>query len=132
MRIDGRWHLFRDGVLRPVVDAAVQTPSGSWQAVMFLLDAGADRTVFDQTFLSLLAALALPADDTPELGGVGGKVDCLFIQSRLVLSHVQGDGPVRASLRGRPSVATLALSAGRGAHGGTPVQVFIKIIVTEY
>src|SRR5260370_40180661 len=80
MRIDGRWHLFRDGVLRPVVDAAVQKPSGSWQAVMFLLDAGADRTVFDQTFLTLLAALARPADATPELGGVGGKVDCIFIE----------------------------------------------------
>ncbi|MEK6409693.1 MAG: hypothetical protein AABN34_22445 [Acidobacteriota bacterium] len=57
---------------------------------MFLLDAGADRTVFDQTFLSLLAELALPADDTPELGGVGGKVDCLFIQSRL--AFVRADG----------------------------------------
>lgn len=38
----------------------------------------------------MLAELALPADDTPELGGVGGKVDCLFIQSRL--AFVRADG----------------------------------------
>ena len=69
MRIDGRWHLFRDGALRPVVDAAVQAPSGTFHTVMLLLDAGADRTVFDHTFLSMLSPLALPAEETPELGG---------------------------------------------------------------
>ena len=83
MRIDGRWHLFKDGVLRPVIDAAIETPSGTWQPVLFLLDAGADRTVLDYTFLPLLAPLALPANETPKLGGVGGRVDCIFIQSRL-------------------------------------------------
>jgi len=90
MRIDGRWHRFKDGVLRPVFDAAVQTPEGNWQAVMLLLDAGADRTVFDATLLSLLAPLALPEDETPELGGVGGKVDCIFIMSRLAFLRSDG------------------------------------------
>ncbi len=83
MRVEGRWHLFDDGVLRPVIDAAVQTPTGSWQSVTFLLDAGADRTVFDAHFLSLLSPLALSAAQTPELGGVGGKVGCIFVQARL-------------------------------------------------
>ena len=90
MRIDGRWHLFRDGILRPVVDAAVKTPSGAWRPVTFLLDAGADRTVFDSGFLSLLLSLALPGDETPELGGIGGKVDCIFIQTRLAFVSYQG------------------------------------------
>lgn len=90
MRIEGRWHLFKDGVLRPVVDAALQTSAGTWQVLMFLLDAGADRTVFDASFLPLLSPLALPAAQTPEIGGVGGKVGCVFIQTSL--AFVRDDG----------------------------------------
>ena len=51
MRVEGSWRFFDDGVVRPVIDAAVATPAGDWQRVMFLLDAGADRTVFDARFL---------------------------------------------------------------------------------
>jgi len=46
MRVEGRWHPFDDGLVRPVIDAAVQTPAGTWQSITLLLDAGADRTVF--------------------------------------------------------------------------------------
>ena len=90
MRVDGRWHRFRDDVLRPVIDGAVQTAAGSWQSVTFLLDAGADRTVFDASFLPLLSPLILPAVQTPELGGVGGKVDCVFVQTRLAFARHDG------------------------------------------
>jgi hypothetical protein len=90
MRVDGRWHRFKDGTLRPVIDAAVQTPEGTWQLVMFLLDAGADRTVVDASFLPLLSPLALPTAQTPELGGVGGKVGCVFIQTRLAFARDDG------------------------------------------
>ena len=103
MRIEGRWHLFKDGVLRPVIDATVQTPTGTWQAVMFLLDAGADRTVFDASLLSVLAPLALPAAQTPELGGVGGKVGCVFVQTSI--AFVQDDGK-RVTVRGPFGVFT--------------------------
>ena len=97
MRIDGRWHLFKDGVLRPVVEAAVQSGPGTLQPVMFLLDAGADRTVFDSSFRPLLSSLALPEEETPELGGIGGKVDCFFIHTRLAFVSVDGK---RATVQG--------------------------------
>jgi hypothetical protein len=90
MRIDGRWHLFKDGILRPVIDAAIQGPTGTLHTVMFLLDAGADRTVFDHTFVPLLNPLAVASEETPELGGVGGKVDCVFIRSRLAFVSSEG------------------------------------------
>lgn len=90
MRIEGRWHLFKDGIFRPVIDAAVKTPMGTWEAVTFLLDAGADRTVLDASFLSLLAPLAVPATQTPELGGVGGRVECRFV--RTAIAFVRDDG----------------------------------------
>jgi hypothetical protein len=90
MRVDGRRHLFKDGVIRPVIDGVVQTPVGSWEPVLFLLDAGADRTVFDASFLTLLSPLGLPAAQAPALGGVGGPVGCLFVQTRI--AFVRDDG----------------------------------------
>lgn len=36
MRVEGRWHTFVDGVVRPVIDAEVQTPAGGWQRVMLV------------------------------------------------------------------------------------------------
>jgi len=90
MRVEGRWHRFKDGVLRPVIDAAVQTPTGTWQSVTLLLDAGADRTVFDASFFSLLSPFALPNAQTPELGGVGGKVGAIFVQTRLAFTRDDG------------------------------------------
>jgi hypothetical protein len=87
MRVEGRWHLFDDSVLRPVIDASLQTPAGAWQRVTLLLDAGADRTVFEARFLSLFSSSVLPPTETPELGGVGGKVDCVFVQARLAFTR---------------------------------------------
>ncbi len=103
MRVDGRWHQFRDDVLRPVIDAAVQTPSGDWQNVTFLLDAGADRTVFDASFLSLLSTLVLPVDQTPALGGIGGKVSCVFVHTRIAFARHDGK---RATVNGPFGVFT--------------------------
>jgi hypothetical protein len=90
MRVEGRWQEFPDGVARPVIEAKVQGANGKWLDVTFLLDAGADRTVFDAASLAALAPLALPADQTPKLGGVGGPVDCLFIQTRIAFTRTDG------------------------------------------
>ena len=108
MRVEGRWHRFKDGVLRPVIDAAVQTPSRTWQSVTLLLDAGADRTVFDASFLSLLSPLALPVAQTPELGGIGGKISAVFIQTRLFFTRDDGK---RVTVQGPFGVFTDLLSS---------------------
>ena len=83
MLVRGAWFLFPDGISRPVTEAGIQTASGIWQTVTFLLDAGADRTVLEARFLPLLSALALPLEESPALAGVGGKVGCSFVQTRL-------------------------------------------------
>ena len=90
MRIEGRWHLFDDGATRPVVDAFVQKPDGAWKSVTFLLDSGADRTVFEASLLPLLNSLVLPDSDPPNLSGVGGKVGCLLLQTRLGFTRDDG------------------------------------------
>jgi hypothetical protein len=99
MRVDGRWHRFQDGPLRPVIDAAVLSPSGVWQNITMLLDCGADRTVFDASLLSLFSPLA--SSQNLELGGVGGNVDSKVIQTRL--AFVRDDGN-RVTVQGQFSV----------------------------
>lgn len=90
MLVEGYWHQFDDGVIRPVVDATVQTADGDELDVTFLLDADADRTVFDTTFLSAFAPMALPVDQAPQLSGVGGQADCLFVQTRITFTRADG------------------------------------------
>ena len=90
MLVRGWWHTFDDGFVRPVVEGTVQTPGDDWEPVVFLLDAGADRTVLDASVLQLLSTLALPEQRSPQLGGVGGKAQCVFVQTRLGFTRDDG------------------------------------------
>jgi hypothetical protein len=56
-----------------------------------VLDAGADRTVFDATFMSVLAPSTVPGSQSPRLRGVGGDVQCLFVQTVIALSRSDGN-----------------------------------------
>jgi hypothetical protein len=51
MRIVGEWRLADDGVTRPFVEADVQAADGGMLPEIFLIDCGADRTVFSESFL---------------------------------------------------------------------------------
>jgi hypothetical protein len=57
MRVNGAWMPADDGVIRPVVPGLVLLPDNQWHEVSFLLDAGADRTVFSTGFLLRLREL---------------------------------------------------------------------------
>src|SRR5574341_1610362 len=58
MLISGVWHSCDDGIVRPVIRAEVLSGNGSWVKTLFLLDTGADRTVFS---VDILRALRLPS-----------------------------------------------------------------------
>jgi hypothetical protein len=58
MRVEDRWHLFRDGVSRPVLNA--------------------------------VELMALPATETPLLGGVGGKAESIFVETRVGFTRDNG------------------------------------------
>ncbi len=90
MQVEGRWHDFKDGAIRPVIEAKVRASSGNWEEVLFLLDSGADRTVFEARFLHLLSSLAVPEEESPQLGGIGGTTECLFVQTRLMFTRDDG------------------------------------------
>jgi hypothetical protein len=57
MLVTGEWQLRDDGVMRPIVRAKVLGGAGNLVPENFLIDSGADRTVFSAT---LLAQLQLP------------------------------------------------------------------------
>jgi hypothetical protein len=54
MQINGEWLLCDDGVVRPVIRGEILTNERFWQPAAFLVDTGADRTVFSAATLSKL------------------------------------------------------------------------------
>ena len=72
-----------DGIVRPVIQATALAGSGSWLPVDFLVDVGADRTVFAAPTLANLELPVMPAHQ--QLGGVGGAVPTVGIDSQIRL-----------------------------------------------
>jgi hypothetical protein len=94
MRIVGEWQLCDDGVTRPTVRAKVLGNSGLLIADDFLIDTGADRTVFSA---GLLARLALPtraAQPDFTLSGIGGTRDFVYVTTAVEFIRDDG-GPAR-------------------------------------
>ena len=46
IQIDGEWLLCDDGIVRPVIRGEILDSDGLWVPSAFLVDTGADRTVF--------------------------------------------------------------------------------------
>ena len=90
MRINGDWLECDDGVIRPSVKAMVRLADGQWVEVTFLLDAGADRTVFSAWFLHLLRPLVVGESAQSHLAGVGGPVNSIIIET--AIGFVKDDG----------------------------------------
>lgn len=90
MRIAGEWLLCDDAVTRPVVRAQVVGASGTPVIERFLIDSGADRTVFRA---ALVQRLQLPVSHPPPrmaLVGVGGVSDFVFVTTAMELPRDDG------------------------------------------
>jgi hypothetical protein len=85
------------------VPGLVQLADGQWLEVSFLLDAGADRTVFNADFLSLLQPLEIATADQPQLAGVGGAANSITVET--VLGLIRNDGRM-VTVRGTFAVFT--------------------------
>jgi hypothetical protein len=94
MLINGEWLECDDEVIRPSVKGMVRLADGQWVEVTFLLDAGADRTVFSARFLHLLKPLAMSESAQAHLAGVGGAVDSITIETAIGFARDDGR-PVR-------------------------------------
>lgn len=89
MRIAGEWRECDDGVSRPAVIAQIVDTNGQGLVEYFLLDGGADRTVFRVEFLQ---ALGLPSDrpTSAALMGVGGVASFVLVSA--VMEFTADDG----------------------------------------
>jgi len=114
MRINGDWLLCEDRIMRPTVRAVVQTAGGVWAEGTFLLDAGADRTVFSADLLSLLRPLEKMETESIQLAGVGGGVGSITVET--VIGFKPDDGR-RATVRGPFGVFTEIESADLSVLG---------------
>jgi hypothetical protein len=65
----------------------VQAHDGGWRAYDFLVDTGADRTVFSA---NLLNDLGLPTSPAILLSGVGGLASSVWVQTSLRLERDDG------------------------------------------
>jgi predicted aspartyl protease len=85
MRIDGEWLLCDDGIVRPVIRGEILAGDGTWKAAEFLVDTGADRTVFSAP---VMASLGFPSViSRGRLGGVGGAVDSDIVETQVRLTR---------------------------------------------
>jgi predicted aspartyl protease len=85
MRINGEWLLCDDGVVRPVIRGEILASNGTWQRAEFLVDTGADRTVFSAAVLAALRLQPIVTQD--RLGGVRGVADSVVVETQVRLTR---------------------------------------------
>jgi hypothetical protein len=103
MRIDGEWFVCDDGLTRPVIRGEILNAAADWEPALFLVDTGADRTVFSAALRDVLGFAA--TEDKTQLGGIGGIVETVEIATRIRLPCNDGTS---ATFRGRyPAFAQL-------------------------
>jgi predicted aspartyl protease len=91
MQINGEWSLCDDGIVRPVIRGQILASNGSWQRADFLVDTGADRTVFSAVVLAVLGLQ--PLVTLERIGGLGGVADAIVVETQIRLTCEAG-GPV--------------------------------------
>jgi len=89
MRIDGFWLVCDDGVVRPVIDGTADQSDGSRLPVRFLIDSGADRSVFSAEVYGKLGLA--PIESESQIGGIGGPVDSVLVQAGLRFLDTDGN-----------------------------------------
>ncbi len=94
MEIVGEWFPCADGATRPVVYARVFGTGGTKIDVYFLVDSGADRTVFSAALADQLQLPVSQPTDGTALVGIGGESGYVLLST--VIEYTRDDGgPVR-------------------------------------
>ena len=123
MLISGTWHPCDDGILRPVIPAEVEAYDGTWMKTLFLLDTGADRTVFSADILQALRLQPIGTDH--QLGGIGGVTASSIVDTRIRLTR-ENDGKVM--LRGQYAAISEADALDMSVLGRDITNLFAMIV----
>jgi len=109
MRVAGQWHVCDDGVTRPVIHGRVLSAGTFWCKATFLVDTGADRTVFSADILQSLVPPSEPAQG--QLAGVGGSITTVEFPTQIVLTrHDGGNATFRGVFAACPRSEMLDMS----------------------
>ena len=101
MRIDGQRLVCDDGVVRPVISGDIRIADGSWEQCEFLVDTGADRTVFSAATLAKLGLQPLAMHEG--LSGVGGMTAAVLVETQILVTREDAGNVV---FRGQYSAVT--------------------------
>ena len=123
MRINGEWYLCDDGVVRPVIRGEVLAGDGSWVRVPFLVDTGADRTVFSAAILALLHLPPVATRD--HLGGLGGLAAAVMVETHIRLTREEDSKVV---LRGHYAAVTELEALDMSVLGRDITRLFALIV----
>ncbi len=123
MRFSGEWLQCDDGFIRPVIRAEILTRGGHWRAFELLVDTGADRTVISANVLDALdVATTAPQD---RIGGIGGLIDSVLINTQIRLSRDDGQKTV---FRGEYAACTDVETLDMSVLGRDILQMFALIV----
>lgn len=123
MQIRGEWYECDDGLVRPILRGFVLASHGSWEPALFLVDTGADHTVFSAAMLDVLALESLGAQET--LGGVGGLAQCVPVPTQI---RFPLDGGGTAVFRGEYAAMLRVESLDMSVLGRDVLGMFAVIV----
>lgn len=94
-----------------------------WAHVEFLVDSGADRSVFDADTLTVLALP--PIDFREQLGGLGGVTEAVLVDTQVRLSEVGGG---KVTFRGQYAAVNEPESLDMSVPGRDILGLFALIV----
>lgn len=97
MLIKGEWYLHDDGILRPIVRIHVLDLNNHLIPENFLVDTGADRTVFREALVTKLKMPPKKVTSEFSLSGIGGASNFVLVTTGLEFAR---DGGGTARVRG--------------------------------
>ena len=123
MQINGEWLLFDDGIARPVIRGEVLGNTGLWESAEFLIDTGADRTVFSAPTLAMLQLPSIVTQD--RIGGLGRTADSVAVETQIRFGHEAG-GTV--TFRGQYTAVTAEEALDISVLGRDIIGLFAVIV----
>lgn len=89
MRIFGEWFCCEDGIMRPTIRAGVLGADGQLRRDRFLVDPGADRTVFSAELSGKLGLSFRNPSEGEGLKGISGQAP--FVVGSAILEFIRDD-----------------------------------------
>jgi Aspartyl protease len=123
MRIDGQWLVGDDGVVRPVISGDIRTADGSWEQCEFLVDTGADRTVFNAATLAKRGLQPLAMSEG--LSGVGGMAASVIVETEI---HLLREDAGHVVFRGQYAAVTELEALDISVLGRDITRLFAVIV----